>query len=259
MSAPTHFPPTSDPDARYDAVVRRGRELRRRRRLATTAGAGGGIAAGILALALIAGSLTGNGGGDELATTATDGSAEVAPTVLSPSEATGDPTGLSRSEGAPAEVPTVAIEGDDMQVGAPRVDGDVLTVVVVDPAQPLDVRSRICVLVTMTSTDGQPGAEGTACTAGPGDGEADGGLGRIDPVLGGAQVGCAAVLRPDPIATGPTERATASFRLRLPADLPPGEWAVTTNAVSGIGDGCPPAMDVVELERITTSTALVRT
>lgn len=53
------FPPPEDAAARYDAVLRRGRNLRRRRQLATGAGAGGAMLAMGLAVVLLVGNSEG--------------------------------------------------------------------------------------------------------------------------------------------------------------------------------------------------------
>lgn len=198
------YPPPGDAAARYDAVLRRGRSLRRRRNLARGAGTGGAVLATVLALVLVA-----PGGGEVDRPTAVD---PTPPKFMS--------------------VDTVTDE-----------DGRTMTVVVVDPAFPVDERARQCVSVEFTPVDGPPRAVARTrdCT---GQDPTDEPLTAVDR----ASISCSTVLeRDDPAATTtsvpadpvPERLERGEFTIELPPEvLPPGEYEVMTRAASGIGDGC---------------------
>jgi hypothetical protein len=202
------YPPVGDTD-RLDAILRRGRSLRRRRQLGV--GAGGTMAAvavvAVLVTAWPAGSSTDGGLADDPTTT-------IAPTT------------------------TLAPTIETMQV---TIDASAtpIEVTVEDPAQPVplasDVPAEQCVLVTLYRADGSAAAEGTACKVGADETVVE--LTFIPP--GGPQIGCAAIA----VRIDPSERATTAdssrFELALPDELPSGTYRVEVQASSGIGDRCP--------------------
>jgi hypothetical protein len=119
-------------------------------------------------------------------------------------------------------------------------DGRTMTVVVVDPAFPVDERARQCVSVEFTPVDGPPGAVARArdCT---GQDPTDEPLTPVDR----ASISCPAGLDRDATTTTTTTTSVperlerGEFTIELPPEvLPPGEYDVLTLAASGIGDGC---------------------
>lgn len=227
------YPPVGD-DERFDAIVSRGRHLRRRRQLGLgAAGAGGAVAAAVLAVVVFT-ALPSSGGDpviadqDDTATTTT---------VTTTTTTTAAPT----TDGT-----TIQIDADQRPV----------RVVVADPVQPVatgtDPPAHQCVVATLTDAAGAPVGEATACRdatepdapvqvtltpIGAGGAQIDPGGAQVDP--GGAQIGCAATAeRLDPVERT-TVPATSTFLVGPPASLAAGTYTLTVEAVSGIGDGCP--------------------
>lgn len=208
------FPSLDDP-TRFDAIVGRGRALRRRRQLGVGAGAGGGVAAVALAVVMVTGS---GGAGDRLQhdIVADDDKVEAVETTTTTTT-------------APPALPTEFVA----QV---ETDGDELTIELIDPAQPDSENSKQCVMVTLDG--GAAGAtERWAC-----DNEAPpvDGVTTVDlPNTGGTLVGCPGSLNRDVEPIGDTTRTkSTTFSMKVPADLAPGEYSVTVDATSGVGDGC---------------------
>lgn len=248
MKQQEHFPSTSNPEARYDAVVARGRSLersaRRRRTLLST-----GVAA--LVIVVVGGAAFGAiNSGD------------------TPQE--------------PASHPTT-VAATPLRVSA-TTHADAVVIELDRSAAPVPAGTRACVHVRM-QLDGPAqvaAAEKTACWS-PGDGDAVTDIELTRTV--GAEVGCAAsadgtadgtadgdappvtLERPDgavvtepgatepgatepsptttvapPASTPATSGATAalhhSFRFRLPSGLPAGNYVAEATGVVGTGDGC---------------------
>ena len=209
--------PSLDDHTRFDAIVGRGRALRRRRQLGVGAGAGGGVAAVALAVVMVTGS---GGTGDRIQRdiVADDDKIEAVESTTTTTTTT-----------APAPPPTEF-------VAEVRTDDDQITVELIDPAQPDSEDSRQCVLVTLDG--GAAGAtEAYACDdqAPPVDGVVPVDLPNTD----GVMIGCAATqVNPAmPIGDG-TRFTSTTFSMTVPSDLAPGEYSVTVDATSGIGDGC---------------------
>ena len=220
------YPPVGDTD-RLDAILRRGRSLRRRRQLGV--GAGGTMAAvavvAVLLTAWPAGSSTDSMIADEDTSTTTT-------------------------------VDTPAVESMQVTIDTSATPA---TVLVEDPAQPVplasDVPAEQCVLVTLYREDGSAAAEGTACKVGADE------LTLVEPTYippGGAQIGCAAIA----VRIDPGERATTAdssrFELALPDELPPGTYRVEVQASSGIGDRCPTTDSPNEVENQAEATETIQ-
>ncbi|MFZ4516982.1 MAG: hypothetical protein ACOYOP_01240 [Microthrixaceae bacterium] len=205
---PTGDGPAADDDARYRAVLRRGRELRRRRRLGT---AGAGVL-GCVALLAVGLALVGSGGGTDRSVTA-------------------GPTGTA----APSSTlpPTFTVSAEPSTEGGSTA----LVVDARDPAQPDSPDAVLCVLVRVGPA-GQPAvSEGRAC-AFPGD------SGVVTAPLaasGGVEIGCAGTATPTAPPAGATRDVTHRFRFDVTGPFPPGAYPVKVTAVSGVGDGCTPA------------------
>jgi len=210
---PHSFPPLGDP-TRYDAIVSHGRSLRRRRQIGLGAGASGAVAATAMAVLLFTGSPAGRGE----SIYADDNGVET----------TTSSTVSSTAPIAPTTEMTIRV---DPGAGSARI-------IVTDPAQPVptavDEPARVCVLATISDTSGLALAEGFSCN----DGSSTDSAAALDIRVIGAQVGCAAqAVRVDPIDRT-TQPVTATFDAAVPAELPAGEYELTVEAVSGIGDGC---------------------
>ena len=266
--SPRSYPPVGDPD-RLDAIVGRGRSLRRRRQL-STAGAGAG---GALAVVMVAVLVFSNGSGSNEGIVADDPDATTTTTTTTVAPST---------------------RGMDVEllVGQPG------RIRVTDPAQPAGEGTQQCVTVAVhdngTGTDGESAgdgsiggqgagdrnvvekgssmavAEGTACAPGLSEGgtadvevrpttdtgdssdvgaEVGADLGTGSPV----EIGCAAVVtRPAPgaIADDRTQLGVTTFSV-LATDLPAAAYRVAVSAVSGIGDGCAPEQPGLERENVT--------
>jgi hypothetical protein len=213
--ATTTYPPLGD-DARYDAILARGRVLRRRRRAGVgLAGAGGAMAAAALVVVLFA--ATGPSDGDSVVA-----DQDVTTTV------------------APSTDTTAEILGGKLPV----------QVVVEDPIQPVaaegDAPAQQCIMATLTDPSGVAVAEGFVCRSSVQNEPTtvDALLTSIPP--DGAQIGCgAAALSRDPdtpaTSSAPQKAtpATSTFRVEPPAGLEAGTYTLRIEATSGIGDGCP--------------------
>lgn len=212
-----HFPPTSRPDARFDAVVARGEQIRRRERTRRAAVTGTAAAAVIL-VALAVSALSAGRDTDRSPATRPDGAT------------TATTTG-----------PTTTVAPPERLTVHPSTTDGVVDVVVSDTRFPISDSAKICVRIRT-----QP--EGPARTAvsayescwTPADG--DGPTVAQVPIVS-AEVGCAATAdQPGepPTTTLPpgTTSARHLFRFVLPAGLPAGDHVAELTAVSGTGDGC---------------------
>ena len=243
------YPPVGDPD-RLDAIVRRGRSLRRRRQLGA-AGAGAGGALAVVAVAVL---VVGGGSGTPDQMVADD------PTTSSTTTTT-----TTTVPTAPATMTVELLAGPPLQV---RVD---------DPAQPLGDGTQQCLLASAydpAAAEGAlPVAQGWNCAGGSsGDGQADvvlesttdigagADLGaEVGPDLGtGSQVeiGCPAAIYNEPVDSTGTQPGATTFSISAPS-LPAGQYRVRVEAVSGIGDGCAPEQADVERENVVETTQVV--
>lgn len=208
-SGTNSYPPVGDPD-RYDMIVQRGRTLRRRRRYSLGAGAGGTVVALAIAVVLITG---GNNGNDVDAT-----------------EMAADPTTTT------TEAPTTTTTTPLPDVMTATIDPIATTVLVQDPTHPVSDEAKQCVHLSLAAADDPTMivGEGTSC--------AD------DPALyvkatNGIVLDCGTqVERPEPYV-GPTEPEVSTFTYQIDESIPPGSYALTARASSGIGDECPDPTD----------------
>lgn len=243
------YPPVGDPD-RLDAIVRRGRSLRRRRQLGA-AGAGAGGALAVVAVAVL---VVGGGSGTPDQMVADD------PTTSSTTTTT-----TTTVPTAPATMTVELLAGPPLQV---RVD---------DPAQPLGDGTQQCLLASAydpaAAGGALPVAQGWNCARGTSDdgqadvvlesttdigAGADQGAG-VGPDLGtGSQVeiGCPAAIYNEPVDSTGTQPGATTFSISAPS-LPAGQYRVRVEAVSGIGDGCPPEQADVERENVAGTTQVV--
>ena len=214
MAERRKFPPLDDP-ARFEAIVGRGRALRRRRQLGVGAGAGGGVAAVALAVVMVTG---GGGGADRIQhdIVADDDKVEAVETTTTTTTTT-----------APAAPPSEFVVELD-------TDGDEVTIDLIDPAQPDSEDSRQCVQVTIDGPDGVREVRG--CDDVP---AVDGAIALDVPPASGVEIGCAAsAVNPALPVTDETHQKSTTFSMRMPSDLPSGEYSVKVDATSGIGDAC---------------------
>lgn len=215
-SGTNSYPPVGDPD-RYDMIVQRGRTLRRRRRYSLGAGAGGTVVALAIAVVLITG---GNNGNDVDAT-----------------EMAADPT-TTTTEAPTTTVPTVVTSPHkEGQVGGaltPSAD----TIDVDDPAAPVNIDTQQCVMMTLTTTEAAPVAEGWACAPAGAAGPT-----VVELVASDVQIGCpVSAVRGDPL-TGVEEPLSSSFSYVADPTIPPGTYDLHVEIVSGVGDGCDGTVD----------------
>lgn len=210
----THtFPPLGD-EARYDAIVSRGRTLRRRRRAGVgLAGASGVMAATVVVVVLFAATGT----------------------------SSGEPTIADQGRTTTTTVTTVP-PSDEIAI---QVLGDQLPaeVVVTDPVQPVpteaDEPAHQCILATLTDGAGASVGEAWACAQSVDSDERSNEVAVPLVAPNGPQIGCAAsAMRLDPVERATTSD-TSTFRVDPPAGLAPGTYSLHIEAVSGIGDGCP--------------------
>jgi hypothetical protein len=242
------YPPVGDPD-RLDAIVQRGRSLRRRRQLgAAGAGAGGAFLVALVAVVVFSGS---SGSNEQLL--ADDGTTTTSTTTTTTTVTTVPP---------PQEMTVELVQGPPAQI------------VVDDPEQPVGEGTQQCLTVAVYSPDSPPdaggiaSAEGTVCAPGLSEsGTADlalvpstsseagadpGAEVGTDLGTGSTEIGCAAsVVRPaaDAGASTETRPGITTFTLSAP-DLSPGPYLVSVAAVSGIGDGCPEEQPGLERENV---------
>jgi len=233
---PPSFPPLGD-DSRFEAIVTRGRALRRRRQLGVGAGAGGAMVALVLVAVLVTAGAPASSGdpvfADQDDTTAS--STTTVSTTTTPDSS--ETTAVAGAEALQAQVEVA--DGAGAGAAAP------LTVTVEDPARPVaqpdDEPAHLCVSVSISDASGRTAANGHACTTGdsPTGETVMVELTRIEP--GGVELlPCAAgAVRLDEAVERSTEPASAAFDLVPPVDLPSGTYSVEVTAVSGIGDGCP--------------------
>lgn len=126
------------------------------------------------------------------------------------------------------------------------------TITVNDRATPTLAGSEAqhCVLVTLT---GPAMVEAYGCTALDGTGTVE--LALSAP--GAALVGCAATATNEAVGEPGTVEATTTFAVSEGAELPAGDYDVTVSAVTGTGDGCPPADGSAEREATAETTITV--
>jgi hypothetical protein len=214
-SDPTRsFPPPTDAAARYDAVVRRGRSLRRRQRLARGAGAGGAALVVLLVAVLVIGRAGGSDNENQVVTNPTSSTTSVPPSTKMTVTAT---------------------------FTAPSVD-----VTVDDPNLPQTPEAHQCVYVRLAPIGDSQAAltEARSCWTPATDGPVD----TTEPFspLGGPEIGCggATLTNPGPDETTttttapPTAPVSHTFHVTLPTGLTRGSYSVEASGVSGVGDGC---------------------
>lgn len=213
----THtYPPLGD-DARYDAIVSRGRTLRRRRRAGVgLAGASGVMAATVVVVVLFA--ATGTSGGE--------------PTIADQGR-TSTTTSTTVTTVPASDATTIQVLGDQLPA----------EVLVTDPAQPVptgaDEPAHQCILATLTDGTGASVGEAWACAQAADSDERSNEVPVPLVAPNGPQIGCAAsAMRLDPVERATTSD-TSTFRVDPPAGLAPGTYSLHIEAVSGIGDGCP--------------------
>ena len=214
---PQSYPAVGD-DARFDAIVKRGTAMRRGRntKRAATFGSLGIMAAGIAIFALVDTSQPSQ------ASQVFADSAQVAPTTT-PTRALSEPGPLSLSiEQTPS--------------GA--------TIILLDPSAAVAVAgeppAQQCVTVTLraagSGATGKVLAEGFTCSGG-------GGVAAVTEVpliaaVDGVQVGCAATAIRTDATPDLSEPLDSTFAVSLPAGMNSGNYQITAEAVSGLGDGC---------------------
>lgn len=202
---PTGDGPARDEAARYEAVVRRGRALRRRRRLGTA----GASVVGCAALLAMAFAVLGTGG--------TDPSVTAGPTEGAPGSTTPPAFGVSARQETGTGTGALVVEARD-------------------PSQPDSPDAVLCVLVRVGPTGQAAVAEGRACAF---PGESSTVTVPLAP-SGGVEIGCAGSASPAAPLPTATRDVSATFRFDVGGGFPAGEYPVKVSAVSGVGDGCTP-------------------
>lgn len=221
MTEHRSFPPPDQADARFDAVVRRGRALRRRRQIGAGAGAGG-----VLALAAVAVIVaTGGSGGDP------------------------DSGVVADSPTTTTTTTTTTLPPADPQITLEQVDGVIVVGVSDDDAAGTSsIPARQCVTLRLVDGEGPAVSEATGCTD-----EVAADAIRVLYPSGGVEIGCAATVVNGPGAEPVVETPLSStFRFQPDASVPVGDYTVEVTAVSGIGDGCAPS-DTGEHEDVSTA------
>ncbi len=147
----------------------------------------------------------------------------------------------SRAAGASVTAPP---SGDGTEIAVEQLDSTgAVRIDVSDPAAPTatGATSRVCVLVTYTmaldSADETGLDRQTHGCADPGGSATL----SIDPLA--PAVGCAAVADRQSVEADGSTAVTATFTVTPAAPLQIGPFEVQVDAVTGFGDGCPPADD----------------
>ncbi|MCX6523647.1 MAG: hypothetical protein NTX58_02610 [Actinobacteria bacterium] len=214
---PHSYPAVGD-DARFDAIVKRGTAMRRGRntKRAATFGSLGIMAAAIAVFALV------DTSEPSQASQVFADSAEVAPTTA-PTRALSEPGPLSLSiEQTPS--------------GA--------TITLLDPSAAVAVAgeppAQQCVTVTLraagSGATGEVLAEGFTCSGGSGAAAVT--EVPLIAAVDGVQVGCAATAIRTDATPDLSEPLDSTFAVSLPAGMNSGNYQITAEAVSGLGDGC---------------------
>ena len=212
----THFPPPSQPEARFDAVVARGEQLRRRDRTARRLVTGGAVAA-VLGAVLIVGVLgSGRGADQSPATRADDPGVSKIPrtTVTAPDRLTVRPVAVDGAIEARVDDPHFAVTDTSKLCARIRIQPE-------GPAQTATAQGSTC----WSPTDGD------AATATPAQ------------LMNGVELGCgglqAVPVDPSTTTVAPsTTTVSHRFRFDLPAGLPPARYVAEVTAVSSTDQAC---------------------
>lgn len=237
MSDPTESPDAGAPEgtAADDGMNRSGPGLLKGRLVVAAAA----IAVGLVAAVVIV-SLTNDSGG---------GSADAAGPADAVDIAAGDSKTEDPGSSAGDDESTdqasawqVATTGS-FEIGLQPTEDGLATIAVSDPATPTlpDGDAQHCVLVTLA---GPATVETYGCSA-------LGGQETVELALstpGDALVGCAAVVTNEAIGEPSPIDANSTFLVTDSSGLPAGDYDVTVVAVTGTGDGCPPADGITEHE-----------
>lgn len=241
MTKDTHFPPPSRPDARFDAIVDRGRSIRRKDRMRRAL-----VTAGTVALVLL---VIGVG-----VIGATRGDRRVDP-VTPPTTAPSTEMEVT----ATAEDDAVVVDVDDPRAAA----GDGTGACVLIRIQP-DGKARVAISEAYACWNPTLGSAATVVAMSPAT----------------AEVGCATTLERDPTddgsattepsgtgpsgngpgtaapPSGPTGELHHTFRFTLPTGLPAGTYVAEVQGTTGPGEPCPTAELPAGAHRASDSTAV---
>lgn len=220
------YPPSTDPDARFDAVVARGERIRHRERATRRALTGAAVAAVVVVVIGVT-TLAGGGSKESGTATAPDGGA-TAPTTTAPNST------------APTTTAPTTTTPTSLTATATVADGTVV-VQVVEPHLPATDTAEMCVRVDIrpkSSDDAFPVAHGMGCWT-PSDGDVPTTTALTSENL---EVGCAATLSNEPsttVAADATRLARHEFRFTMPSQLPAGDLEAGFVAASSATDACP--------------------
>jgi len=236
MTKDIHFPPPSRPDARFDAIVDRGRSIRRKDRMRRAL-----VTAGTAALVLL---VIGVG-----VIGATRGDRRVDP-VTPPTTAPSTEMEVT----ATAEHDAVVVDVDDPRAAA----GDGTGACVLVRIQP-DGEARVAPSEAYACWNPTVGSDATVVAMSPAT----------------AEVGCATTLERDPTddrsatteasgtapgtaapPSGPTGELHHTFRFTLPTGLPAGTYVAEVQGTTGPGEPCPTAELPAGAHRASDSTAV---
>lgn len=239
MSAPTDSPDTGSTEEPTTDTggARPGSGLAKGRVVAAAAAIAVGLVAAVVIVSLTTGS------GDESADPS--GAVDIS---------AGDDTDSTAADEPAADAPEaweVTTTGP-FEIDLQPAEEGLATITVHDPATPTLAGSdpQHCVLVTLA---GPATVETYGCTTVDGTGT----VALTLSAPGEANVGCAAVVTNEASGEADTVDATTTFVVSESAELPAGDYDVTVAAVTGTGDGCPPADGTAEREATAETTITV--
>ena len=241
MTKDTHFPPPSRPDARFDAIVDRGRSIRRKDRMRRALVTAGTVALVLLVIGVgVIGATRGDRRVDPVAPTTTEASTEM-------------------EVAATVEDDAVVVDVDDPRAAA----GDSTGACVLVRIQP-DGRAHVAISEAYACWNPTLGSAATVVAMSPAT----------------AEVGCATTLERDPAddgsptteasgtdpsgnvpgtaapPSGPTGELHHTFRFTLPTGLTAGTYVAEVQGATGPGEPCPTAVLPAGAHRASHSTAV---
>ncbi|HNJ68501.1 MAG TPA: hypothetical protein PKX97_04520 [Microthrixaceae bacterium] len=241
MTKDTHFPPPSRPDARFDAIVDRGRSIRRRDRMRRALVTAGTVALVLLVIGVgVIGATRGERRVDpvtppttapstEMEVTATAEHDAVVVDVDDPRAAAGDRTGACVLVRIQPEEPARVATSEAYACWNPTL-GSAATVVAMSPAT--------AEVGCATTLERDPADDGSPTTEASGNGPSGNVPGTAAP------------------PSGPTGELHHTFRFTLPTGLPAGTYVAEVQGSTGPGEPCPTAVLPAGAHRASHSTAV---
>lgn len=170
--------------------------------------------------------------------------------------AAGSTTTTDAADGTTPPTTWQMTTADGFEISLGSAKGALATITVRDPATPtVDGQDpQHCVLVTLV---GPSTVETFGCAPVATDSAGDQAVELTPSTPGEPLIGCAATVTRETGTVGTPLDATSRFVIPDDAELPAGDYGVTVVAVSGAGDGCPPADGVTEHEATTETSITV--